>query len=89
MPPDVNAHYDQIKELLKELKEQGKYETRLSLLEQKLENYVTETDIHKMITAKIEKSQSKRINWTSILQIIIAGVITAVVVAMYMKAQGA
>jgi len=93
MPADPNKTYSQVRDLLIEIKEQAKFETRLSLIEQELENYVKETDIHKMISAKLKKFeedqqkidrkiQGKTINWTAILQTIIAGAILATITAV-------
>ena len=50
MPPEPTAQFNQLNELLKQIKEEAKYETRLSLLEADMQNYVKETDIHKMIS---------------------------------------
>lgn len=79
MSPKPEKTYDEISELLSQIKEAAKLDTRISLLEEKneqfKENYVKETDIHKMISAKIksfeaeqEKDEKKGIQWGDIIQ---------------------
>lgn len=75
--PKINEAYGQINKFIEEVKIQAKFETRLSLIEQDLKNYVKETDIHKLISEKIEKNNKKGIQWGLITQNVIIAVLSS------------
>lgn len=91
-PPSTNKTYNEIKDLMEEIREQGRYETRLTLLEKDMENYVKETDIHKMIAAKIqrhieneEKMDKKTIQWGSHIEKLVVMAIGCLITYFILK----
>ena len=93
--PEENPNFGELIALLNEIKEQAKYEKRLTGLESDIKNFVKETDIHKIVSSKIEKYDeiqekidSKGINWTSVIQAVITAVITAIIMGVIFAIKG-
>jgi hypothetical protein len=85
-PNSPTETYNQISGLLEEMKAAAKFDTRLSLLEQDRENYVKETDIHKMISYKINKYDEEQvkkekngIQWGAIIQQLVIGAVSCLI----------
>ena len=94
MPPKPTDALDQISALMAQTKDKAEFDKRLSLIERDLEDYVKETDIHKMSALKIktyneqqEKLDGRGINWTAVVQGVLIAVLSGI--AMYFATRGA
>lgn len=92
--PKPKETYDQIGELVAQIKEHAAIQTRIALIENDLKYYVKETDIHKMISEKIKKYDEQRekidrkgIQWSGIIQQIV--IATVICLITYFVVKGA
>ncbi len=89
MPEDPKKLIGQISDILAEVNKHAKFETRLSLLERDVEDFHNESDIHKMISKRInaydQACSKNKINWTMVIQAVIIATLSALGAAMVVR----